>query len=184
MSDHKSTWHCIREDFRQEVRHSGYKGGFRQAFHALTGPGFQAVFLYRLTHGLYRHKIPVIGMILQRFCELWSGVSISPKAKIGPGLVLFHFGGIFINGAVVMGEHCCLHHDVTIGNKKPGGPCPKIGDRVMIGAGARLIGGLTVGSDVEIGANAVVLGDLPERAVAVGIPARVVRTKGHSAAHD
>ena len=177
MKQKASTWECIKEDFRQECRQSTYAGGSRKVFHALTGPGFQAVFGYRLTHWLSKYRIPFLGMILQRLVEVWTGVSISPKAEIGPGLVIFHFGGVIVNGSVVMGRECSLHHDVTIGNRTPGSGSPRIGDRVVIGAGARLLGELTIGDDVEIGANAVVIESLPARAVAVGIPAHIVRIK-------
>ena len=172
-----NTWKTIQEDFDQEYQHSTYQGRWRQVLHTLTAPGFQGILAYRISHGLLKHRIPFLGVILQRLAEVWTGISISPATKIGAGLVIYHFGGIIINSQAVLGRHCRLHHDVTIGNRVPGGPSPKIGDRVMIGAGARILGGITIGDDVEIGANAVVLEDVPAGAVAVGVPAKVVRVK-------
>lgn len=167
----------IKEDFSEECRLSTYAGNFRKVFHALTAPGFQAVFLFRVSHALAAWRIPLLPVILQRLNELWTGVSISPQTRIGPGLVIYHFGGIVINSKAVLGSHCQLHHHVTIGNRKPGGASPKIGDRVVIGTGAVLIGDITIGDDAEIGANAVVLESVAAGGVAVGVPAKVVRTK-------
>jgi serine O-acetyltransferase len=112
--------------------------------------------------------------VLQRLTEVWTGVSIPPAASIGPGLLILHFGGIVINGEAVIGSDCTLHHGVTIGNRTPGGRSPRLGDRVLVGAGAKLLGDIGVGDGAAIGANAVVLQDVPAGATAVGIPARVV----------
>jgi len=167
----------IREDFSQECRRSTYLGNFRKIFHALTAPGFQAVFLFRLSHAFWKWRVPLVPVLLQRLNELWTGVSISPQTKIGPGLVIYHCGGIVINSKAVLGAHCELHHHVTIGNRHPGGPSPRIGDRVAAGTGAVLIGDIMIGNDAEIGANAVVLESVPGGGVAVGVPAKVVRVK-------
>lgn len=170
-------WETIQEDFNQEYQASTYRGHERKIFHALTAPGFQGIMGYRLTHWLAKHRIPLIGIIIQRLVEVWTGISISPLTEIGPGLVIYHFGGVIINSQAVLGKHCKLHHDVTLGNRMPGGPSPKIGDRVMIGVGARVLGGITIGNDAEIGANAVVLESVPDGGIAVGVPAKVVRIK-------
>jgi serine O-acetyltransferase len=170
-------WETVKTDYQREYQCSTYDGHGRKVFHTVTSPGFQAVFIFRVTHWLYENSIPVIGMILQRFIEIWAGISISPKAKIGPGLVIYHFGGIVINGNAVLGRDCELHHHVTIGNRVPGGPSPELGDRVKVGTGAVIIGGIKIGDEAEIGANAVVLESVPNGAVAVGIPAKVVRQK-------
>ncbi|MBI4387757.1 MAG: hypothetical protein HY582_01775 [Candidatus Omnitrophica bacterium] len=134
-----------------------------------------------MTRWLLKHRIPLLGVIIQRLVEVWTGVSIPPAAKIGPGLLIHHFGGIVINGEAVIGSHCDLHHGVTVGNRNSGGPSPKIGDHVMIGAGAKVLGGIKIGNNAEIGANAVVLEDVPDGGVVVGVPARVARIKGQGA---
>lgn len=167
----------LREDWRRAYGQSSYAGRLRKILHTLTSPGFQAVLGYRVSRWCLKQPIPFVGAILQRWVEIWTGVSIPAETEIGPGLLILHFGGIVINSRVAMGRECTLHHGVTIGNRHPGGPSPQLGDRVLIGAGAKILGGVRVGDDVEIGANAVVLTDLPDGAVAVGVPARIVRIK-------
>jgi len=167
----------IQEDFKRAYAQSSYQGKWRKVLHTVTAPGYQAVLGYRLTQWLLEHHIPFLGIMIQRLVEVWTGVSIPAETKIGPGLLILHFGGIVINSQTVIGRECTLHHGVTIGNRNSGGLSPRIGDRVMIGAGAKVLGDIQIGNDVEIGANAVVLQNVPEGAVAVGIPAHVVRIK-------
>ena len=168
---------AIHQDFERVYAQTSYQGHFRKVLHVVTAPGFQAILGYRITRWLMEHRVPLIGLLTQRLVEVWTGISIPPAAQIGPGLLIHHFGGIIINGEAVIGSHCDLHHGVTVGNQNSGGPSPKIGDHVMIGAGAKVLGGITIGNDVEIGANAVVLQDVPDGGVAVGVPAKVVRLK-------
>ncbi|GEM_PF-968100 len=172
-----STFATLKRDYQRAYTQSGYQGNFRKMLHTLTNPGFQAVAAYRITRWLLEHRIPFLGAIVQRLAEVWTGVSLPPETQVGPGLLILHFGGIVINGRAVLGENCTLHHGVTIGNRRSGGPSPRIGDRVTLGAGAKVLGGITVGDEAQIGANAVVLEDVPRGGVAIGIPARVVRTK-------
>jgi serine O-acetyltransferase len=172
-------WPNVTRDYQRAVRQSTYRGAWRGAFHTLTSPGFQAVWSYRMTRWLWRRRIPILGALLQRFTEVWTGVSIPPEASIGPGLLILHFGGIVINNAAVIGEDCTLHHGVTIGNRVSGGPSPRLGDRVMVGAGAKILGGITIGDGAKIGANAVVLDDVPAGATAVGIPAHILQPALH-----
>lgn len=167
----------IKRDYERALAQCGYQGLWRKRFHTWTNAGFQAVAAYRFTRWLMEHHVPVLGAVIQRLVEVWTGISIPPETKVGPGLMVLHFGGVVINGAAVIGTDCTLHHEVTIGNRISGGGSPVIGDRVMIGVGARVLGEIQVGNDAEIGANAVVLSSLPDGAVAVGIPARVVRVK-------
>jgi serine O-acetyltransferase len=101
---------------------------------------------------------------------------IGRKTNIGPGFVILHSFGIVINSSVRAGKNLTLEHGVTIGSEKNQNPI--IGDNVFIGAGAKIIGPVSIGSDVKIGANAVVIHDLPNGATAVGVPARVVRIYG------
>ena len=170
----------LRRDFRRAYEKSGYEGDLRKKFHTLSSPGFQAVLGYRISRWLMERRIPMLGAVIQRMVEVWTGIPIPSEAKIGPGLLILHFGGIVINGNAQIGSDCTLHHGVTIGNRRSGGPSPKLGDRVFIGAGAKVLGALTVGDDVQIGANAGVLDSVRDGAVAVGIPAKVVRMKAGS----
>ncbi|HTL48442.1 MAG TPA: serine O-acetyltransferase [Verrucomicrobiae bacterium] len=167
----------LRQDYQRAYNQCGYGGKARRTLHTCTSAGFQAVAAYRASRWLMQKKIPLLGMVIQRVAEVWTGISIPPEASIGPGLLILHFGAIVIHGGAVIGSDFTLHHEVTIGNRVSGGRAPRIGDRVMVGVGAKVLGDITIGHDVQIGANAVVLDDVPDHAVAVGIPARVVRSK-------
>ncbi len=103
--------------------------------------------------------------------QVLTGNEIPPTVEIGPGLMIWHSGGIVIHGAAKIGERCTLHQGVTIGIRYGGGETPVIGDRADFGAYAQVLGGVTVGDDCTIGAMAVVLSDIPAGATAVGIPA-------------
>lgn len=110
--------------------------------------------------------------------EILTGVSISPSARIGPGLYIGHFGSIFVNSSVVMGRGCTLSQEVTIGQDvTPPFGSPTVGNGVYFAPGAKVSGTIAIGDHVAIGANAVVRDDLPDRAIAVGVPARVVRVQ-------
>ena len=106
--------------------------------------------------------------------------SIGIGARVGPGLLMAHFGGVWIHPEVVIGKDCTIFHQVTIAGRdrrgKAAGGFPRIGDRVRILPGSKILGPVTVGDDAVVGANAVVLEDVPSGALAVGNPARVVRT--------
>ena len=177
------SWPNLREDYRRACEQTSYRGRLRKWLHVLSSPGFEAVCGYRMTRWLLQRRVPVLGALIQRLVEVWTGISIPPAAMIGPGLLIHHFGGIIINGEAAIGRGCTLHHNVTIGNRVPGGPSPTLGDRVMVGAGAVVLGGITIGNDAEIGANAVVLTSLPQAAVAVGVPAKIVRVKTGASAN-
>jgi len=114
--------------------------------------------------------------IMQKFVEMTTGIEIPFTARIGRGLYIGHFGQIILSPMAVMGEFCNISQGITIGQAGRGEEqyVPIIGDRVYIGPGAKLFGKLSIGNDVAIGANAVVTKDLPDNAVAVGIPARIV----------
>ena len=148
-------------------------------------PGFLATMTYRLGHAIrtsrrfrsFPYRIIWAGyLLIQRYSEILTGIYIDPAFSIGRGAFMPHFGGIVIMGTI--GENCDIHQGVTVGfaGARPG--TPTIGDRVYIGAGAKIFGPITIGDDAVIGANAVVTRSVPDRGVAVGIPARVVSHKG------
>jgi serine O-acetyltransferase len=117
-----------------------------------------------------------------RFVETLLGISLPRTARIGAGLRIWHFGGIFLHGDVVIGENCTLRQGVTIGNRTEGGPVPVLGNEVDVGAYAQILGGVRIGDGARIGALSVVLEDVPAGCTAVGIPARIVaRTPGTAA---
>lgn len=109
-----------------------------------------------------------------RLVETVVGVSLPKSAVIGPGLRIWHFGGIFVHPAVRIGANCTLRQGVTIGNRIADGAVPVIGDDVEFGAYAQVLGGVRIGNGCHIGAMSVVLCDVPDGATAVGVPARVI----------
>lgn len=154
----------------------------------LTRQGLWVSAEYRFSHWVFTQvNLPGIRQLFLLFCFLWhklieitTGIDLPKQTEIGKGLYLPHFGGIFVHFNTKIGEYCTLGQDVTIGLGGRGDQkgCPKIGDRVCIGAGARVIGPITIGNDVAIGANAVVTKDLPDKAVAVGVPAKIISYEG------
>jgi len=152
----------------------------------LLGLGFWAITVYRFGHARFviRNKIlrapwTIAYIILSKFIEITCGITIGATARIGRRLSIEHHGCIVIHGAVEIGDDCLLRHGVTAGNVGASDPqgAPKIGNRVQMGAGAKLIGRITIGDDVIIGANAVVTRDVPAGAIVVGIPARIVKMR-------
>jgi serine O-acetyltransferase len=113
-----------------------------------------------------------------RVVQLLTGISFTTDVEIGPGLRIWHFGGIFIHGHVRIGGDCVLRQGVTIGEREEGGPVPVLGERVDVGAYAQILGDVHVGDGARIGAMSVVLQSVPAGAVAVGNPARVVGEAG------
>lgn len=169
----------LREDWRRYVG----SGGARAAARALLTQGVWACAEYRFGHWA-RHRAPawarpfaiVASIFTHLLVESVTGISIQPNAKIGPGLYIGHLGGPIVNGRVVMGAGCTLSPGVVIGQDvNPPYGTPRLGDGVFIAAGAKVFGDIEIGDHVAIGANAVVRESLPDRAIAVGIPARVAR---------
>ncbi len=155
--------------------------------------GFWALLVYRFGHArfiiknkLIRAPWTVLHLILHKLTEIFCGISIGSTAIIGRRLCIEHHGCIVIHGASVIGDDCLIRHGVTLGNTGFDDPfgAPRLGNRVQIGAGAKILGRVTVGDDVIIGANAVVIRDVPANAVVGGVPARVLSTRAPAAAID
>ncbi|WP_343631533.1 serine acetyltransferase [Roseateles sp.] len=113
-------------------------------------------------------------LLLHTVVETLTGISLPKDTRIGPGLKIWHFGGIFVNPGTVIGAHCTLRQGVTLGNRVDGGPCPVLEDGVELGAYAQVLGGVRLGAGCKIGAMSVVLQDVPAGATAVGNPARIL----------
>jgi serine O-acetyltransferase len=138
--------------------------------------GSSAQILYRLMRFCQTHHLQPLAFFIYRLNAAVGHAVIGRGAEIGPGFVILHSFGVVINSSVRAGKNLVIEHGVTIGAEK--GRSPVLGDNVFIGAGAKVIGPVKVGSDVKIGANAVVTKDLPDGATAVGIPARVIKIYG------
>ena len=151
-----------------------------------TRHGFWALLVYRYGNWRYSIRSRALRMpfsfvykVLKFFADGMLGVEIPCEAVVGQRLVIEHVGGIVISGDAVLGDDCVIRNGVTIGLRHRGTRgSPRIGDRVDIGAGAKLLGPIRVGNDAAIGANAVVLTDVPAGAVAVGVPARIILKPG------
>ena len=136
-------------------------------------PGVHALWYHRISHWLWTHGMRIPGRLLSQHARAMTGIEIHPGARIGRRVFIDHGMGVVIGETAVVGDDVLLFHGVTLGgvSMSPGKRHPTIGDRVVIGAGAKVLGPLVIGSDARIGANAVVVKDVPECATAVGIPA-------------
>lgn len=142
---------------------------------ALTYPGVHAVWAYRLAHMLFKKNFKLLARIVSSFSRSYTGVDIHPGARLGRRLFIDHANGVVIGETTKIGTDCVLFHQVTLGgvSMSKGKRHPTLGDRVMVGAGAKVLGPIHVGSDARIAANAVVVRDVPAGCSAIGVPARV-----------
>lgn len=129
----------------------------------------------RLPAGLGKNWLTMLYWLLFRGVETLLATSLPKSAVIGPGLRIWHFGGIFVHADAYLGANCTLRQGVTIGNRVEGGAVPQIGNNVEFGAYAQVLGGIRIGNDCKIGALSVVLTDVPDGCTAVGAPARIIR---------
>lgn len=144
---------------------------------ALLYSGFHAVLAYRAAHFLHVHGRYISARMISQAARFLTGIEIHPGAVIGKGLFIDHGSGVVIGETSIIGDNCTMYQGVTLGGtgKDCGKRHPTIGNNVMIGAGAKVLGPITVGSGSKIAAGAVVLNDIPDNCTAVGIPARVVK---------
>ncbi len=145
----------------------------------LTYSGLHAVIGYRVAHGLHRVGVPVLPRLLMQLVRWFTGVEIHPAATIGRGLFIDHGMGVVIGETTVIGENVTLFQGVTLGGtgKERGKRHPTIGNNVVIGTGAKVLGNITIGDHSMIGANAVVIRDVPEHSTVVGVPGRITKTR-------
>jgi serine O-acetyltransferase len=147
-----------------------------------------AVYVYRFGRrvadrhpGIIRNIQFAIYWTMFRIVETITGISISLEAKIGPGLRIYHFGNVFIHSGAVIGRNCTLRQGVTIGTAVSGGRAPEIADDVEFGAYAQAFGDIHIASGAKIGAMSLVITDVPAKATAVGVPARIIAGRATSA---
>ena len=142
--------------------------------------GVHALLAYRVAHKLYEKKLYFTARMINQSARFMTGIEIHPGATIGKGLFIDHGSGVVIGETTVIGDNCTLYQGVTLGGtgKETGKRHPTLGNNVMVGAGAKLLGAFTVGDNSKIAAGAVVLRDVPEDCTAVGIPAKIVVREG------
>jgi serine O-acetyltransferase len=143
----------------------------------LTYAGFQAILMHRLAHRLWRLGVPLLPRLVSHLARFLTGVEIHPAATIGGGFFIDHGMGVVIGETTEIGEHVTLFQGVTLGGtgKERGKRHPTLGHHVVVGAGAKILGGITIGDHVKVGANSVVLKSVPPHSTVVGIPGRVKR---------
>ncbi|MCI8478915.1 MAG: serine O-acetyltransferase [Oscillospiraceae bacterium] len=146
----------------------------------LLYPGVHAILYHRLAHWLFRHNLRFLARLVSQWNRLWTGIEIHPGAVIGRRLVIDHGMGIVIGETAEVGDDVLLYQGVTLGGtgKDHGKRHPTIGNNVLVGSGAKVLGPFRVGDNARIAANAVVLREVPPNSTAVGVPARVVRIAG------
>jgi serine O-acetyltransferase len=143
-------------------------------------PGYQAVFWHKLTRRLYKKRWFFLARLLSQLVAFFTRIEIHPGATIGKGLFIDHGAGVVIGETTEIGDWCTIYQGVTLGGtgKEKGKRHPTLGDHVMVGSGAKILGPFKVGDYARIAANAVVLDQVPPYGTAVGVPARVVRLDG------
>jgi serine O-acetyltransferase len=147
----------------------------------LLYPGFHAIMFHRFNHFLWKLGIPFIPRLLSEIVRFLTGIEIHPGATIGKGFFADHGMGLVIGETAEIGDNCVLFHNVTLGGtgKHKGKRHPTLGNNVLVGTGAILLGPLTVGDNVRIGANSfVVMRDIPANCTVAGTPARIIKKDG------
>ena len=150
----------------------------------LCYPGLHAIWGHRVGHWLWRHGFKLLARWTSHVARGLTGIEIHPGARIGPGFFIDHGMGVVIGETAEVGEDVTLYHGVTLGGTslEKGKRHPTLQDRVVVGAGAKILGAITIGEDSRIGANAVVVKSVPPNSVVVGVPGQIVkRSKPHTA---
>ena len=145
----------------------------------LCYPGLHAVLFHKVTHGLYRRRRFVLARLLSQYARFLTGIEIHPGARLGKRLFIDHGSGVVIGETAEIGNDVLLYQGVTIGGtgNQRGKRHPTLGNRVVVGTGASVLGNITLGDDVRVGAGSVVVHSVPDGATVVGIPGKVVRTR-------
>lgn len=146
----------------------------------LLYPGIKAVISHRIAHFLFRHNCKFLARLVSQFSRFWTGIEIHPGAVIGRGLFIDHGMGVVIGETAIIGDNCTIYQGVTLGGtgKEKGKRHPTLGNNVMVGSGAKVLGPFTVGDNSKIAAGAVVLSEVPPNSTCVGVPARIVKREG------
>lgn len=146
----------------------------------LLYPGLHALIVYRVSHRLWQWKIPFLPRWYSQLGRFWTGIEIHPGAQIGKSFFIDHGMGVVIGETAIVGDNVLLYQGVTLGGtgKETGKRHPTLGNNVVVGAGAKILGNITVGDNSYIGANAVVIKNVPSNSTVVGIPGRITKQEG------
>jgi serine O-acetyltransferase len=143
-------------------------------------PGFHAILLHRVAHALWQRNFYFLGRLTSHFGRFLTGIEIHPGAKIGKGFFIDHGMGVVIGETAEIGDNCTLYHGVTLGGTSWAKEKrhPTLGNNVVVGSGAKILGPFTVGDNSKIGSNSVVVKEVPPNSTVVGVPGRIVFTEG------
>jgi serine O-acetyltransferase len=146
----------------------------------LCYPGFHAILLHRLSHRLYRWGVPLIPRVISQIGRFFTGIEIHPGASIGRRFFIDHGMGVVIGETTEIGDDVLLYQGVTLGGtgNEKGKRHPTLGNHVVVGTGAKVLGSIRIGSNVKIGAGSVVVHPVPDNSTVIGIPGKVVRRRG------
>lgn len=145
----------------------------------LLYPGFHAILNHRIAHFFYKKRLFFIARLLSQFSRFLTGIEIHPGATIGKRLFMDHGMGIVIGETAIIGDNCTIYHGVTLGGtgKERKKRHPTLKNNVVVGCGSKVLGNIILGNNVKVGANAVVLKDVPDNKVVVGVPAKIVEKR-------
>ena len=165
----------VREDLAAAQQRDPAARSVGWAEMLLTYRGVQALLAHRVSHALHSSGVPLLPRVISFMTTAVTGVEIHPAARIGRGLFIDHGVGVVIGETAEVGDDVLLFHGVTLGGRsmRKGKRHPTLGDHVTVGAGAKILGPVSIGSHAQIGANAVVISDVPADHLAVGIPVRI-----------
>tara|TARA_B100000965_G_scaffold390296_1_gene396986 strand:+ start:213 stop:959 length:747 start_codon:yes stop_codon:yes gene_type:complete len=168
----------IKSDFKIIKERDPAARGFLEII--LCYPGFQALVLHRISHILWKYKLPLFPRVLSQLTRNITGIEIHPGAKIGKGVFIDHGMGVVIGETSEIGDRCLLYQGVTLGGtgKDCGKRHPTLQENVVVGAGAKVLGAIQIGSNTRIGAGSVVVKNVERNSTVVGIPGRVVHQSG------
>ena len=146
----------------------------------LTYSGFHALLAHRIAHWLRSRKVPFVPRAISQVARWLTGIEIHPEAQIGSGFFIDHGMGVVIGETAEIGDYVTLFQGVTLGGtgKERGKRHQTLGNHVVIGAGAKVLGGIRIGNNVKVGANSVVLKSVPANCTVIGVPGRIIRTEG------
>jgi len=180
----RTVWGDIKADLNAAMRNDP---AARSKFEvALTYAGFHALVYYRVAHALYRAGLRFLARVVSQRARFRTGVEIHPAAVLGRGILIDHGVGVVIGETAEVGDNVVIYQGVTLGGtgKDKGKRHPTVGSGVMIGAGAKVLGPITIGDNSKVGAGSVVLKDVPPNSTVVGVPGRIDRRGGERVTDD
>ena len=172
----------LYEDFKYKCECYYGRVGKKELIKVSINDGSSAILLFRMAQYFNKNHLGLISNLLGVINKLLNSCVIGRNAIFGPGFVLMHPVGVVINGGVIGGRKIVVESGVVIGAAKNGFPIsvPVLGDNIFIGSGAKLLGGIRVGNDTIIGANAVIVNDVPDGSTVVGVPGKIIKTNGNN----